>query len=58
MNYQVISVKDNKEHVECCKKTKREAEEVLGSIERVLLLSGWSIKQDHNGNKIWEVKEC
>ena len=52
----VISVKDNIEHVECSKKDRRDAESVIGSIEKVLELSGWSIKQDHNGNKIQEVK--
>lgn len=53
MSYQVISVKNNKECVECVKKTYNEAFEVLKSIENVLALSGWKIKED----KVWRVND-
>jgi hypothetical protein len=41
--YQVVSVKDDKEYVECCKKDRKEAEIVKASIEKVLGLSGRSV---------------
>lgn len=56
MSYQVISVKDNKECLECTKETYNEALEFMMCIEKVLEISGWYIKRDSNNNKIWEVK--
>jgi len=43
MSWLVVSCKDGKEYVECCKKDKRDCEVVLASIKKVLELSGRSV---------------
>ena len=43
MSWLVISVKDGKEYVECCKNNRKDAEVVKGSIAKILELSGRSV---------------